>query len=107
MRNPTTRNDTSSREDNNHVEREPTADIGKKWNCIGVKGTMSALFGMENDLPGGSHACTVMAGNSTGRSGGKYRREAVWKMLFLLWLLLELDTQAPSLLIRKYLTNIV
>jgi hypothetical protein len=45
MRNPTTHDDTSSREDNNHVEREPSANVGKKGKCIRVKGTMSTLFG--------------------------------------------------------------
>jgi hypothetical protein len=53
MQNPTTLDITSSREDNNHVEREPTADVGKKKKSIRVKGTTSTLFGVENDLPGG------------------------------------------------------
>jgi hypothetical protein len=81
MQSPTTRDDISSREESNHVEREAT----------------STLFGVENDLPNRSRACTVMAGNGTRRSSEKYRREVVWKMLFLLQLLLELDTQALPL----------
>jgi hypothetical protein len=92
MRNPTTSDDTSSREDSNHVEREPTVDVGKKGKCIRVQGTTSTLFGVENNLAGGSCTCTVMAGNGTRRFGKKYRREVVWETLLLLWLLLELDT---------------
>jgi hypothetical protein len=96
MQSPTTRDDISSREESNHVEREANANIGKKGKFIQMKGTTSTLFGVENDLPNRSRACTVMAGNGTRRSSEKYRREVVWKMLFLLQLLLELEKKNSS-----------
>jgi hypothetical protein len=52
------------------------------------EGDLSTLFGVVNNLPGGSRAYTVMAGNGTGRSGRKYKREVVWETLLLLQLLL-------------------
>jgi hypothetical protein len=97
MQNPILRNDISLRKDINHVERESTEDVSKKGKCIRVKDIKSTLFGMENDLPGGTPVCIVMAGNSTGRTSGKYMKEVFWEVLHLLQLLLELDTQASMI----------
>jgi hypothetical protein len=75
MQNPIPRDDTSSREDNNHIEREPTADVGKKGKCIRLKEITSTLVLMENDLFDRTSIGIVMARNGTGRTGGKYMRE--------------------------------
>lgn len=77
-------NDTSSRKDCNHIERKRTIDVKKKRKYIQEKGTISTLFGVENNLAGESHACTIMAGNNIGRSGKKYKTEVLWKTLLLL-----------------------
>jgi hypothetical protein len=100
MQNPIPHDDTSSREDNNHIERESTADVGKKGKCMRLKEiTLMTLFGMENNLSSGNLICIVTTRNVTRRSGRKYLKELFWKVLFLLRLLLELDTH--SLMIHE------
>jgi hypothetical protein len=44
MRNPRTRDHTSSGEKQNHEEREPSPDVGRKGKCIQVKVTTSTLI---------------------------------------------------------------
>jgi hypothetical protein len=76
MQNPIPHDDTSSREDNNHIERESTADVGKKGKCMRLKEiTLMTLFGMENNLSSGNLICIVTTRNVTRRSGRKYLKE--------------------------------
>jgi hypothetical protein len=66
MQNPIPRDDRSLREDNNHVEREPTVNIGKEGKCMRLKEiTLMTLFGMENDHSGRTHVCTITVKNGT------------------------------------------